>query len=283
MQKQFNFTEMKKTLGCLLVMATMAHAGVIVGENGTLAAGGTGYVYTFDSGEWLYLPASSTSGAMQGPTANYYPAGAGDVLVTGYVYNPETGVFTYGSGTVCGDSFTSTNLEANHVYVGSSAVLDGGDFRASMLTLHLGKDAQLVFSTAIGIKHEMTVDYGDLTSSSAKLSTNQALWTDGLGAVTFAGSYTMSASLLNYELFSSTDIFDLKDNGLVNEFKVQDKDGELENRGVINNLDDLQAGQYALMYQGGKVSLVAKSIPEPAGVALSMMALAGVVSRRRRR
>ena len=56
-----------------------------------------------------------------------------------------------------------------------------------------------------------------------------------------------------------------------------------EKVGVITSLDKLEAGQYGLLYANKKVSLVAKTIPEPTTATLSLLALAGLAARRRRR
>ena len=55
------------------------------------------------------------------------------------------------------------------------------------------------------------------------------------------------------------------------------------NIGTITSLDALHAGEYGLLYADNKVKLVGKVIPEPTTATLSLLALAGLAARRRRR
>lgn len=52
--------------------------------------------------------------------------------------------------------------------------------------------------------------------------------------------------------------------------------------GVVDSLDQLEDGQYGLLYSGNVMSLVARTIPEPSVAALSLLLLVGLASRRRR-
>lgn len=54
------------------------------------------------------------------------------------------------------------------------------------------------------------------------------------------------------------------------------------NVGVVTSMDSLKDGDYGLLYTNNQLSLVAKTIPEPATAALSLLALAGLTVRRRR-
>ena len=271
---------MKKTLAAiLLALAGLAQAGVEIGENGTLKAGGAGYVYSRDSGVWLYVEANSAPDAWSGPTNNYYPAGAGDIWVTGYTY--EKGIFTPNSGIVDSTFYNEESLKANHVYVGTSGELGWGDFRTTLTTLHLGKDVVLTFGD-LGIKHNVTLDYGDLTGSAARLVSTK-IWLGEANAITLSGAYTMTSSYLEYVLIDTTNGMDgVREDWLSNEMTVCDELGALANRGVISDIDELKVGEYALLHAGNRVSLVAKAIPEPATVSLSLLALAGLWVRRRR-
>lgn len=56
-----------------------------------------------------------------------------------------------------------------------------------------------------------------------------------------------------------------------------------ENVGYITSADKLEKGQYGLVYTNSGMELAAKVIPEPTTATLSLLALAGLATRRRRK
>lgn len=56
-----------------------------------------------------------------------------------------------------------------------------------------------------------------------------------------------------------------------------------KNIGTITDASNLKAGEYGLLYANNTVKLVGSAIPEPTTATLSLLALAGLAARRRRR
>ena len=266
-----------------MVLGGLAQAAAVrVNADGTLSSTGENYVYTRVGSDWKYLTTGSTSGALQGPLGGYYPASAGDGAILGYDYDSSTGVFTASSQSLSVNVF---DIGASEAYFSGSITATGyGDLKSTLTTLHFAQNTTLTFGADLGLKHAMVLDYGDMTNSTSHSAhTNNQVWTDGTGALTFEGSYTLSDAELSRELFSANGI----DGGLniTNSFVVTDAEGNvLENAGVIHDVADLQEGQSALLWADNKVTLVAKAlVPEPTTATLSLLALAGLAARRRRR
>ncbi len=276
---------MKKALfllTCVMLGGLAQAAAVKVNADGTLSATGEGYVYTRVGSDWLYLPTSTTSGALQGPNGGYYPASTADGAIVGYDYDSSTGVFTASSQALSVNVFS--DIGASEAYFSGSVTATGyGDFKSTLGTLHLAQNTALTFNGGdLGLKHAMTLDYGDMTNSSSYFAhTANSMWTDNVGALTFAGSYTLRDAELSRELFSVAGLQGTLN--ITNAFVVTDAEGNaLANAGVIHDVADLQEGQSALLWADNKVTLVARLVPEPTTATLSLLALAGLAARRRR-
>lgn len=275
---------MKKSLIALLALAGMASANVIDQGNGSVTVDGTRYAYLYNGSEWKYLPRGTTSGDLHGPTENYYPTGSEDVLM-GFDYDAATGIFT------TAQTLTKINCGSmqyhESTWLGNVELTGGNVTNRDFHTMHLATNAQVIISAAIGWKANNTViNYGDLTHSTAVIKqTGGAIW--DMNNLTLNASYSMSGmdTLLNRVLMSGVS-FQYNAPTFLGNISVTDLRGDaMEYIGVISGLDALNEGQCALLVVNNNISLVAKSVavPEPATATLSLLALAGLAARRRRR
>ncbi len=147
---------------------------------------------------------------------------------------------------------------------------------------------------ATGIVQNSTITFGDGASITAQ----------NISTVASAGG---TSSLTLTANFSSSDMLGLTDasiwgkhyertlitttNGLTNYSTgniTLTKINELDllgykNIGTITDASNLKAGEYGLLYANNTVKLVGSAIPEPTTATLSLLALAGLAARRRRR
>ncbi len=277
---------MKKTLITLLSLSGVAlGAAVTDNGNGTLSATGEQYVYSWTGSDWLFLQTHQTSGALQGPWDSYYPASANDGAIIGYSYDADSGLFTAASATEEPISGISINtIGASHAYFSGNFkfAAGNGDFKSTLSTIHLAEDTTITIHAAVGIKHALTLDYGDMTDSTSLFqhTGGGGIWTDTPTSLTLGGSYTYHEGDAPKVIFTTAELRGALP--LVNAFVVKDYNGTLlENIGVITDMSQLGEGQSAILWKNNTASLVAIA-PEPATATLSLLALAGLAVRRKR-
>ncbi len=150
-------------------------------------------------------------------------------------------------------------------------------------------------STYTGITQNTTIVFGEGASVSAG-SIETIAPAGGSSTLTLSASFdaTVLSSLTDSSSFGPGSVFDRllisTTNGLrnydmsnISVSGISDlDDAGYSNVGVVSSLDDLNEGDYGLLFNDNKLSLVAKAVPEPATATLSLLALAGLLARRRR-
>lgn len=274
---------MKKSLITLLALSGVAlGAAVQVNSAGTLSSTGSNYVYAWTSdsntnGKWGYLEDKSTSGALTYTGGGYRPAQNYEGAIVGYTYDAATGVFTAESGTIS-SGFGFGSIGASDAYFNGTVSVGSGDIYSDII--HLAKDTTITVSADLGIKKDITLDFGDMTGSTSQFKHDaRQIWTGGTGAVTLSGSYTFSPSDDGPKVIFSYNEFNGNALTFTNAFVVTAANGYVfTNKGIITDMAQLGIGESAVLWSGNNLQLVVKA-PEPATATLSLLALAGLIPR----
>lgn len=277
---------MKKSLIALLALAGVAMGGVQQNADGTLQSTGGNYVYSWQNAEWKYLPSDKTTGDLEGPKNTYTPGSWGDTAIYGYSYDASSGKFTPTTNSIT--NVPVLGQGAAHLYLSGDITATIGDFGANQ-TVHLAHNTTLTMGCDVGLKNNLTLDYGNMTTSSSLVEhTANTIWMSGNSSLTLSGTYTVeSGKLFEKTIFTTIGEYSggsLTLNNITNSFTVVTVNGvELENIGVISDASALKSGQSAIVWSEDKATLVAMMVPEPTTATLSLLALAGLAARRRRR
>lgn len=261
---------------------------VVINDDGTLSVTGDNYVYLLSNqteNNWKFLASGKTSGDLGSGDSNYYPASASDGCIIGYSYDSSTGIFTAGSGA----NKSGLKISSSEVYL--SGELDVyGDFFGSDRTIYLVKDTMFNMIGDVGFHGTTTFDFGDLTNNTSviKKSCEKQIW--NVTGLTFNASYDMASTgstTLSYTLIDNAAFYSYtpSTSNITGNISVTGLNNEtLSYIGVITDISTLHEGESALLVNGGTISLVASSVvPEPTTATLSLLALAGLAVRRRRK
>ena len=133
-------------------------------------------------------------------------------------------------------------------------------------------------------------NFGDMAQTSSKIEMGD-FWAQGNSTVTFAGTLDMTSDTFTYTLFHSSAMY--QDAGTwVADFTITDQYGQTLQYAEAGSENVGKDGYYWLETEGVasgdlhpefSVSLVAQATPEPTTAALSLLALAGLCARRRRK
>ncbi len=128
------------------------------------------------------------------------------------------------------------------------------------------------------------VNFGDLGQTSSSFEMSEFYKQDG--TVTFEGTLDMTASTFSYKLFSATNMVQYKGTWAAN-FDITDQYGQTLQYAGMGSENVGKDGYYWLseVTDGTAVtiSIVAQATPEPTTATLSLLALAGLCARRRRK
>lgn len=133
-------------------------------------------------------------------------------------------------------------------------------------------------------------NFGDMAQTSSKIEMGD-FWAQGNSTVTFAGTLDMTSDTFTYTLFHSSAMY--QDAGTwVADFTITDQYGQTLQYAEAGSENVGKDGYYWLETEGVasgdlhpefSVSLVAQATPEPTTATLSLLALAGLCARRRRK
>ena len=219
------------------------------------------WVYVWDPSvsDWaVFTKLDDTYGTFPG----YTPA-ENDPAYVGYTFKMIDGVQTL----ISTDKVMTVNapkwIGSKGVYLGSNVTLTGNDN---------------------GLKSGASIDFADIATS--QLEYTGRLWKQG--DVTITGSLTLSADSFEHTFFSVSQMEQMSGVWDFSGFVVTDAQGNA----LTYTTDAEKIGKAGYFWveetafsQGAAYSatLVAKSIPEPATATLSLLALAGLAARRRRK
>ena len=203
-----------------------------------------------------------------------------------FYWNAVTGVETFNI-TVDGEyalwqfayqSGADTNAPEEFIFnfVGKSSITTGSDFSivsAKSVTLNLDAYGSIYSGAAIATGGN-DVDYIITTATDLSALTTTQVYTRDLiisnvGAIWYSDHYLNEGNEGTFSISDANlDAANYKAVGLIS----------------VNDIDKLNAGEYALALTGtSKLQLVVKAIPEPTTATLSILALAGLATRSRRK
>ncbi len=265
---------MKKSIIALLALAGVAAADYTIETDSSLYTNPNAWLYVWtgdgensnwDNGNnWAYYQSAGDDTA--DVAAGQKPVNA-DPAFIGYD-------FTYENGK---QYLTANNTEITV----TTPTWMGGNGR-----IYLGNVVTL-YGTNNGFSSNQTItfNFGDFSGSS--VIEMGSFWMQGGATVNFAGNITLTESDFSYTLFTSSNMAQIDGTWNAEAVTVTDANGEALLY-AVDESDIGKAGYYWIETTGTKggaysVSLVAKTIPEPATATLSLLALAGLAARRRRR
>lgn len=198
--------------------------------------------------------------------------------------------------TVAADSvFTITgyaNLPFNNTSKTYNTSITLGDNSSFVVggVLHLGSRN----SSYTGIKQNSTITFGDGASITAQ-SVSTVASAGGTSTLTLTANFTSNDMLgladdalsgTRYErtLITTKNGLTNYSTGNISLTAIEELDLlGYKNIGTITNASALKVGEYGLLYANNTVKLVGSVIPEPTTATLSLLALAGLAARRRRK
>ena len=266
---------MKKTLITLMAMAGVASAEYSITTDDTFYTNPNAWVYVWtgagaegnwnDGSNWvIYTGKNDDTAETQ---ADYKPVNA-DPAIIGYTFSYVDGkqVLT-ANDTAITVNTVSWMGNNNRFYIGHNVTLQGK-------------------SNGFSGGQTVTFNFGDFGGTSV-ISMGD-FWMQGNATVNFTGEVTMTGNDFSYTLFTATNM--AQNSGIWNASGVSVIDAKGNILTYTTDEDKIgTAGYYWLesTYAGqgtaNSVMLVAKAIPEPTTATLSLLALAGLAARRRRR
>ena len=270
---------MKKTLTAMLLACTL---GVSYGaeqvteingdSSGTIRVTGTStydtytYSVTADASVDILEPQTGVA------NIKYANLNSGDGLtleVSQYVklnnkaQTNFSGAITLGAGA-CLDvetyiQFNSDNVNSTYSTVGAITLGQGATISASSIDFVSGQTNQSLSITGI---------FGE--AAMEQLTTSYVVQ----GALQTTNLITLTGGVKNMTVDATT--VSLGDISALNALGYT-------NKGLITSADQLADGEYGLLYSSAGFQLAGRVIPEPATATLSLLALAGLAARRRRK
>lgn len=266
---------MKKTLVALLALAGTAMANYTIVTDTSLYTNPNAWVYVWTGNgndnswntgnNWEYYQSASDDSADS--NADYKPVNA-DPAFIGYTFDYVAG--------------SQILTASNEVITVTTPTWMGGSGR-----VYLGSNVTLVgANNGYSANQSITYHFGDFSGTS--VISMGAFWMQGGATVNFAGEVTMTENEFSYTLFTATNM--AQNAGTWNASGVSVVDANGNTLTYTTDEDKIgTAGYYWLesTYAGegttNAVMLVAKAVPEPTTATLSLLALAGLAARRRRK
>ena len=256
---------MKKTLIALMALAGVSFADTLT-LNDTFYTNPNTWVYLWNSTTKSYDILGSVGDTELWTGSGYTPsANSGDPSFYGYTFSVIDGVQTLtGSAeaiTIAAPTWVSGGGKG--IYISSNVTLTGADN---------------------GLQANTNIHFGDIASS--QFDYTDRVWKRGVANV--YGSLTLSDVAFSHTFFSVANMQQNDGGWNFSNFSVTDANGNA----LTYTTDEANIGKAGYFWveettytQGSSYSatLVAKAIPEPTTATLSLLALAGLAARRRRR
>ena len=252
---------MKKTLIALLALtAVAAQAKTITLGGWAYDAPSWAYVWDNSGTQWGHLESTGGTSLIYN---NYTPSN-NDPSFVGYTFSMVDGAQTLTSMNTTMTVAAPTWIGPKGTYLSGGVTLTGNDN---------------------GIRANSSIDFADIATS--QLAYTGRFWKQG--DVTVTGALTLTDSATFEHVFFSATAME-QNSGIWNfsTFSVTDANGNA----LTYTTDEANIGKAGYFWveettfsQGSSYSatLVAKAIPEPTTATLSLLALAGLAARRRRR
>ena len=258
------------TCGALAFISSNADAYSVTLDN-TFYTNPNAWVYVWDNDvstgsfgtytSWHLLKSTNdttlTKSSTNTPTTN-------DPVFVGYTFSYTDGKQILTQNDTAITATLPSSISYSRVYLGTNVKLTGTD------NLFSGGST-------------LTFDFGDLTNSQSGISMGD-FWKQNT-VVNFAGILTLSDKTFSYTLFESTNMYQNEGSWNASGFSVVDANG---NKLTYDATGAGTEGTFWLEQvkdanNNFTVSLKANAVPEPSVPALSLMALIGLLVRRRRK
>lgn len=259
------------TCGALAFISSNADASSLTLDN-TFYTNPNAWVYVWDNDvstgsfetgtSWHLLKSTNDTTLTECPT-DYNPS-ANDPVFVGYTFSYTDGKQILTQNDTAITATLPPSISYSRVYLGTNVKLTGTD------NLFSGGST-------------LTFDFGDLTNSQSGISMGDFWKQDTV--VNFAGTLTLSDKTFSYTLFESTKMYQNEGSWNASGFTVVDANG---NKLTYDATGAGTEGTFWLeqVMDANKnftISLKANAVPEPSVPALSLMALIGLLVRRRRK
>ena len=286
---------MKKT-----IIALLALTGVAMGST-------SAYTVTLDSmfyrnpadngGAWVYLWTGN------GDDNNWHTGGNWGAYKSNTATSFGTTANTPSNSDPAFIGYTFSYVEGAQVMTANSDTIEvvynaatgGNSFDLSNPRIYLGKNVTFTFDSVNNALKGKTIDFNfgnfDGTTQIAincDNVTSPHFWFESTATMSFSGSIAMSSADYSYTLVNIDRLSQNAGTGHVSGVTVKDAYGN-----TLTYTTDAekigQAGYYGVKVETNKttnaatVKLIAKAIPEPTTATLSLLALAGLTARRRRK
>ena len=258
------------TCGALAFISSNADASSLTLDN-TFYTNPNAWVYVWDNDvstgsfgtytSWHLLKSTNdttlTKSSTNTPTTN-------DPVFVGYTFSYTDGKQILNQNDTAITATLPPSISYSRVYLGTNVKLTGTN------NLFSGGST-------------LTFDFGDLTNSQSGISMGKFWKQDTV--VNFAGTLTLSDKTFSYTLFESTNMYQNEGSWNASGFTVVDANG---NKLTYDAKGAGTEGTFWLeqVMDANKnftISLKANAVPEPSVPALSLMALIGLLVRRRRK
>ena len=259
------------TCGALAFISSNADASSLTLDN-TFYTNPNAWVYVWDNDvstgsfgtytSWHLLKSTNDTTLTECPT-DFKPS-AHDPVFVGYTFSYTDGKQILNQNDTAITATLPPSISYSRVYLGTNVKLTGTD------NLFSGGST-------------LTFDFGDLTNSQSGISMGKFWKQDTV--VNFAGTLTLSDKTFSYTLFESTNMYQNEGSWNASGFTVVDANG---NKLTYDAKGAGTEGTFWLeqVMDANKnftISLKANAVPEPSVPALSLMALIGLLVRRRRK
>lgn len=277
---------MKKTI--LMTLAALGLAGMAQADYSVTL---DDYYYQGLGGgnaSWVYIWTGGDGSATSGSNWGYLQNKNQQALSSSNAQTPikfDPGFIGFDFNYVDGQQVLTANNEA---IVVTAPTWMGNTSGSEFCRVFLGNNVTFQGSNnGFRINGSVNFYFGDMSQTQSSIQMGD-FWKQN-GTVTFSGTLDMTSSSFEYTLFHSTAMW--QNVGTWNaDFTITDQNGETLQYAEMGSENVGKDGYYWLEQTGSgtdggdfTVSIVAQATPEPTTATLSLLALAGLCARRRRK